>query len=200
VGGRKAIALDVRVLATSNRDLEAEVKRGGFREDLYYRLNVFPLVMPALRERKADIVPLARQFIGRFSASFGRSGISLSDDAARQLTQYGWPGNIRELENVIQRALILAPGDMIEASHLHLPQVAMAVPSPVARAAKPEAAESRPLDMKSLERAHILAALEAVNGSRKKAAQRLGMSERTLRYKMQQYREENTASGVLKDD
>lgn len=187
VGGRKAIALDVRVLATSNRDLEAEVKRGGFREDLYYRLNVFPLVMPALRERKEDIVPLARQFIGRFAASFGRGAISLSGDAARQLTQYGWPGNIRELENVIQRALILAPGDTIEAPHLHLPQAALA-------------AEGRPLDMKSLERTHILAALEAVNGSRKKAAQRLGMSERTLRYKMQQYREENATSGVLKDD
>ena len=197
VGGRKSIKLDVRVLATSNRDLEAEVKRGGFREDLYYRLNVFPLVMPALRERKEDIVPLARQFISRFSASFGRSGVSLSEDAARQLTQYGWPGNIRELENVIQRALILAPGDVIEVPHLHLPQVAMAAAS---EAAKTEMAASRPLDMKSLERAHILEALAAVNGSRKMAAQRLGMSERTLRYKMQQYREENAASGQMQDD
>ncbi len=78
VGGRKAISLDVRVLATSNRDLVAEVRRGGFREDLYYRLNVFPLEMPALRERPADIVPLAQQFIGRFAAAFGRAGISLS--------------------------------------------------------------------------------------------------------------------------
>ena len=197
VGGRKSIKLDVRVLATSNRDIEAEVKRGGFREDLYYRLNVFPLVMPALRERKEDVVPLARQFISRFAASFGRSGISLSEDAARQLTQYGWPGNIRELENVIQRALILAPGDVIEVPHLHLPQVAMAAAS---EAAKTEMAASRPLDMKSLERAHILEALEAVNGSRKMAAQRLGMSERTLRYKMQQYREENAASGQIQDD
>jgi two-component system response regulator FlrC len=200
VGGRKSIALDVRVLATSNRDLEAEVKRGGFREDLYYRLNVFPLVMPALRERKEDIVPLARQFVSRFAASFGRSGISLSDDAVRQLTQYGWPGNIRELENVIQRALILAPGDTIEVPHLHLPQTAKAEQSQTGETMKAEAAESRPLDMKSLERVHILEALEAVNGSRKLAAQRLGMSERTLRYKMQQYREENAASGQLKDD
>jgi len=200
VGGRKSIALDVRVLATSNRDLDAEVKRGGFREDLYYRLNVFPLVMPALRERKEDIVPLARQFISRFGASFGRSGISLSADAVRQLTQYGWPGNIRELENVIQRALILAPGDTIEVPHLHLPRAAMAEASQGENAQMAEAAENRPLDMKSLERAHILEALEAVNGSRKLAAQRLGMSERTLRYKMQQYREENAASGQLKDD
>jgi two-component system response regulator FlrC len=200
VGGRKCIALDVRVLATSNRDLEAEVKRGGFREDLYYRLNVFPLVMPALRERKADIVPLARQFISRFAASFGRSGVSLSEGAVRQLTQYGWPGNIRELENVIQRALILAPGDVIEAPHLHLPQVAMAVSAQEEKAVKTEMAAGRPLDIKSLERAHILEALEAVNGSRKMAAQRLGMSERTLRYKMQQYREENAAAGQPRDD
>jgi two-component system response regulator FlrC len=194
VGGRKAIALDVRVLATSNRDLVAEVKHGGFREDLYYRLNVFPLEMPALRERPADIVPLAQQFISRFAAAFGRAGISLSAGAARQLTQYGWPGNIRELENVIQRALILAPGDLIEAEHLHLPQLGRVVPPPGA-----EPAVAAPLDMKSLERAHIMEALDAVKGSRRLAAQRLGMSERTLRYKLQQYREEGAASGLAQD-
>lgn len=186
VGGRKSISLDVRVLATSNRDLVAEVKRGAFREDLYYRLNVFPLEMPALRERPADIVPLAQQFVARFAASFGRAGIALSAGAARQLTQYGWPGNIRELENVIQRALILAPGDQIEAEHLHLPRVALGT-LPLEEAGTPEKA---PLDIKSMEKAHIMAALDAVNGSRKLAAQRLGMSERTLRYKLQQYREE----------
>ncbi|MDZ7654620.1 MAG: sigma-54 dependent transcriptional regulator [Sulfurimicrobium sp.] len=191
VGGRKAIPLDVRVLATSNRDLAAEVKRGRFREDLYYRLNVFPLEMPALRERLADIVPLAQQFISRFSAGFGRAGISLSEGAARQLTQYGWPGNIRELENVIQRALILAPGDLIEAEHLHLPQPESKEPPPSGI----ELVTEPPLDMKSLERAHIMEALAAVKGSRKLAAQRLGMSERTLRYKLQQYREEGAASG-----
>ncbi|MDP2963167.1 MAG: sigma-54 dependent transcriptional regulator [Sulfurimicrobium sp.] len=191
VGGRKAIPLDVRVLATSNRDLAAEVKRGRFREDLYYRLNVFPLEMPALRERLADIVPLAQQFISRFSAGFGRAGISLSEGAARQLTQYGWPGNIRELENVIQRALILAPGDLIEAEHLHLPQPERKEPPPSGI----ELVTEPPLDMKSLERAHIMEALAAVKGSRKLAAQRLGMSERTLRYKLQQYREEGAASG-----
>ncbi|MDP1898688.1 MAG: helix-turn-helix domain-containing protein, partial [Sulfurimicrobium sp.] len=160
-------------------------------EDLYYRLNVFPLEMPALRERLADIVPLAQQFISRFSAGFGRAGISLSEGAARQLTQYGWPGNIRELENVIQRALILAPGDLIEAEHLHLPQPERKEPPPSGI----ELVTEPPLDMKSLERAHIMEALAAVKGSRKLAAQRLGMSERTLRYKLQQYREEGAASG-----
>jgi two-component system response regulator FlrC len=194
VGGRKAISLDVRVLATSNRDLVAEVKRGCFREDLYYRLNVFPLEMPALRKRTADIVPLAQQFLARFAASFGRAGISLSEEAVRQLTQYGWPGNIRELENVIQRALILAPGDLIEVEHLHLPQLARADLPP-----KIESASEPPLDMKSLERVHIMEALDAVKGSRKLAAQRLGMSERTLRYKLQQYREEGAVSGQAQD-
>lgn len=188
VGGRKAVALDVRVLATSNRDLVAEVKRGGFREDLYYRLNVFPLEMPALRDRPADIVPLAQQFISRFAAGFGRAGVSLSAGAARQLTQYDWPGNIRELENVIQRALILVPGDLIEVEHL--PQVSRGLSPSMA-----EPSADVPLDMKSLERAHIMEALDAVKGSRKLAAQRLGMSERTLRYKLQQYREESAASG-----
>lgn len=188
VGGRKAVSLDVRVLATSNRDLVAEVKRGGFREDLYYRLNVFPLEMPALRDRPADIVPLAQQFISRFAAGFGRAGVSLSAGAARQLTQYDWPGNIRELENVIQRALILVPGDLIEVEHL--PQVSRGLSPSMA-----EPSADVPLDMKSLERAHIMEALDAVKGSRKLAAQRLGMSERTLRYKLQQYREESAASG-----
>lgn len=190
VGGRKVISLDVRVLATSNRDLVAEVKNGGFREDLYYRLNVFPLEVPALRQRPADIVPLAQQFLARFSAGFGHAGISLSAGAARQLTQYGWPGNIRELENVIQRALILATGDVIEPEHLQLPRMLQVETLPAGGAAT-----ELPLDMRSLEKAHIMEALDAVNGSRKQAAQRLGMSERTLRYKLQQYREEGAASG-----
>lgn len=182
VGGRKPIPLDVRVLATSNRDLEEEVRNGRFREDLYYRLNVFPLAMPPLRDRPADVQALARQFVGRFGAAFGRAGAVLSPEALAQLTRYGWPGNIRELENVIQRALILAPGDIIEPDHLRLP------------AAAPVRNEDAPTDLKSLERASILAALDAVNGSRKLAAQRLGMSERTLRHKLQQYREEEAAS------
>lgn len=185
VGGRKPIPLDVRLLATSNRDLPGEVKRGSFREDLYYRLNVFPLVMPALRERPADILPLARQCLLRFAAAFGRPGMSLDEGAARQLTQYDWPGNIRELENVIQRALILAPSDVVEAQHLHLPLAAKG------NAAPTDEGPGEPLDMKTLERAHILETLAAVNGSRKLAAQRLKMSERTLRYKLQQYREED---------
>lgn len=185
VGGKKSISLDVRVIATSNRDLEEAVKTGVLREDLFYRLSVFPLHIPALRERPADIVPLAQYFLRRMADGMRRHGMVLSDEAEARLTLYDWPGNIRELENVIQRAMILAPGSVIEVDHLLLPKRAenFAAPSePAHREAPPRQ------DMKSLERSHILETLATVNGSRKLAAQRLGMSERTLRYKLQQYR------------
>lgn len=186
IGGKKPIALDVRVLATSNRDMTAEVAAGRFREDLYYRLNVFPLRIAPLRERPQDIVPLARHLLGRLAPTTGRHGLSLSKQAEERLTGYTWPGNIRELENVIQRAMIIAPGNLIEAEHLYLPEAAK-----IAASSQPAAAEtSRPQDIKTLERMHILETLAAVKGSRKQAAERLGMSERTLRYKLQRLREE----------
>jgi len=186
IGGKKPIALDVRVIATSNRTMEAEVTAGRFREDLYYRLNVFPLRIAPLRERVQDIVPLARHMLGRLGATTGRHGLSLSKQAEERLTGYTWPGNIRELENVIQRAMILAPGNVIEVAHLHLPEAAKIAAS----ARTPGAERERPQDIKTLERTHILETLAAVKGSRKQAAERLGMSERTLRYKLQRLREE----------
>ena len=195
VGGKAPIRLDVRVLATSNRDLESEVKAGRFREDLYYRLNVFPIAIPPLRERRADILPLARRVLQRASEAAQGRAYTLSDAAAAGLTAHNWRGNIRELENVLQRALILAPGMVVEVEHLCLPRPAMgAVSGPAAAtASKP------PTDLKSLERAHILETLAAVNGVRKAAAERLGMSERTLRYKLQQYRlEDAQRDGVPK--
>jgi len=189
VGGRRPIPLDVRVVATSNRDMQGEVAKGAFREDLYYRLNVIELRLPALRERPADIVPLDRHFVSRLAVGVGRHGLSLSGAAERRLTHYSWPGNIRELENVIQRAMILAPGEGVDTAHLLLPQQG-GENLPAAKSAAPGGSEGETLDMRSLERAHIMETLEAVNGARKLAAQRLGISERTLRYKLQQYREE----------
>ncbi|MEW6313674.1 MAG: sigma-54 dependent transcriptional regulator [Pseudomonadota bacterium] len=180
VGSGKPIPLDIRVLAASNRDMAEFVAEGGFREDLYYRLNVFPLHLPALRERPRDIVPLAQHVMRR---SARNRAFTLSAAAQAQLTQYHWKGNIRELENVMQRAMILAPGDVIEPEHLHLPK-------PVRQSVA--TAPAGTTDMKSLERAHILETLEAVGGSRKLAAQRLGIGERTLRYKLQMYREEGS--------
>jgi two-component system response regulator FlrC len=208
VGGKKPIALDIRVLATSNRDMAREVAAGRFREDLYYRLNVFPLQIPALRERPADIVPLARHF----AVQHGSPAARFAADAEALLAAHAWPGNVRELENAVQRALILAGGDTVAAEHLQLsiqfsPPPEMPQP-PAAReeirpegstlgvcpagnplgvqtAARPQAA---PSNMRDLERQHILETLAAVNGSRKRAVELLGISERTLRYKLQQYR------------
>jgi len=198
VGGKRPIPLDVRVLATSNRDLEAEVQAGRFREDLYYRLNVFPLRVPALRERRGDILPLARAVLTRAASARAGRRFSLSAEAESRLTAYSWKGNIRELENVMQRAMILAPGTTIEADHLCLPSGAQESPSrPTTNAAADFAAPPEPrvlpTDLKSLERTHILETLAAVGGVRKVAAERLGMSERTLRYKLAQYRLEDAA-------
>jgi two-component system response regulator FlrC len=186
VGGNKAIPLDIRIIATSNRDMGELVARGNFREDLYYRLNVFPLELPPLRERPLDIVPLARHLIGRLGGALGRPGICLSSAAAEQLTRYAWPGNIRELENIMQRAMILSSGDVLEAESLLLPKSELAASQP-----GKVVAAGGVVDMKTLERMHILETLASVSGSRKRAAEKLGMSERTLRYKLQQYREEN---------
>ena len=189
IGGKKPIPLDVRVLATSNRDMQAEVAAGRFREDLYYRLNVFPLRIAPLRERVQDILPLAQYLLGELAQITGRHGLSLSKQAEERLTVYTWPGNIRELENVIQRAMIIAPGNVIEAAHLYLPELPKAA-TIAAPQGQTDSLNSRPQDIKTLERTHILETLAAVKGSRKQAAARLGMSERTLRYKLQRLREE----------
>jgi two-component system, response regulator FlrC len=199
VGGKKPLALDVRVIATSNRELESEVKAGRFREDLYYRLNVFPLHIPPLRERRADILALARRFLRRGSQGGQSKALTLSPAASVGLTTHIWRGNIRELENVMQRAMILATGAVIEADHLCLPasregvntSSVMQLESTQQASANVKSTAATPKDLKSLERAHILETLAATNGVRKAAAERLGMSERTLRYKLQQYRQED---------
>ena len=127
VGGVRPVSIDIRVLATSNRDVAAEVAAGRFREDLYYRLNVFPLHLPALRERRDDILPLARAMLARHAARQKRRAPTLSIAAEAAFLAHAWEGNIRELDNVVQRALILAPGDVIGPEHLYLPVVAAKV-------------------------------------------------------------------------
>ena len=191
VGGRRPIPLDIRIVATTNRDMSTEVAEGRFREDLYYRLNVFPIRIPALRERREDIVPLAAHFAALHGARMGRSA-ALAASAKAILAAHDWPGNVRELENAMQRALILAPGDRIEADHLLLGPEGRAVEQAQVACADPEPvrAPAQATRMRDLERQHILETLAAVGGSRKLAVQRLGISERTLRYKLQQYRTE----------
>jgi two-component system, response regulator FlrC len=204
VGGKKPIPLDIRVLATSNRDMAEEVRQGRFREDLFYRLNVFPLRIPALRERPGDLVPLARHFLAMHSARSGRRA-NLSADAAAKIAAYAWPGNVRELENTMQRALILAPDDLVEAAHLLLAEgnlhssqpmtasvsaVTAAIPAPITATGGGASNGASLSNMKDLERQHILETLAKVGGSRKRAVEMLGISERTLRYKLKQYRDE----------
>lgn len=200
VGGKRPVPLNIRIVATSNRDMAEAVAKGVFREDLYYRLNVFPIAIPALRQRPEDIVPIARHFVAEHGGRFGRTGMRLSSAAEAQLRAHTWPGNIRELENVIQRALIMASGPVIEPEALNLaprpteaasPPLAAEIPAP---SALPET-EKRADNMKDLERDHILRTLAEVGGSRKKAIERLGISERTLRYKLQQYRDEGYFQG-----
>ncbi len=197
VGGKQPVVLDIRVIATSNRDMADAVATGHFREDLFYRLNVFPLLIPALRQRGEDIVPLAHHFLAEHGARAGRPGLRLTTAAEAALRQHAWPGNVRELENVMQRAVILAPGDRVERDALHLaaaaplapgaaPRLEMATPATTVGA--PVAAPRNANKMSEVEREHILATLASVGGSRTLAGQRLGMSERTLRHKLRQYR------------
>jgi two-component system response regulator FlrC len=200
VGGKKPVALNIRIVATSNRDMAEAVARGGFREDLFYRLNVFPLLIPALRQRPEDVVALARHFLATHGGMVGRVGMVLAATAELALRSHAWPGNVRELENVIQRAMILTPGDTVEVEHLHLMAspagVSANAPVPVASPLVPQQAPLeksevlRADSIRDLEREHILETLAAVGGSRKAAIERLGISERTLRYKLKQYKEE----------
>ena len=183
VGGHRPVALDVRIIATTNRDMQAEVAKGAFREDLFYRLNVFPMQIKPLRDRKQDILPLAQRFLADMAQAMGRGAMQLDDSAQQALLHHAWPGNVREMENIIQRAVILAPADLVKAEHLHLASVRPAVQLQV------DESETSAHDLKSLEKTHIMTTLASVNGSRKLAAQKLGMSERTLRHKLQQYRE-----------
>ncbi|WP_417359972.1 sigma-54-dependent transcriptional regulator [Gallaecimonas pentaromativorans] len=178
LGARKPVSLDVRVLATSNRDLKDAVAQGRFREDLYYRLNVFPLTWPALKDRPGDIVPLARHLLARHSKG---EAPQLTEDACERLTQHGWPGNVRELDNVVQRALILAEGQWIDADALYIEtdDEALEIPS----------ADGLSGELKAQEAQIILDTLEACNGSRQAVAEKLGISPRTLRYKLARLRD-----------
>ncbi len=188
LGGRCMIPLDVRVLATTNRRLREEVSAGRFREDLYYRLNVFPLNLPPLRERPRDVMPLVRHLIGKHTPA-GRSLPRVAEDAERALLDYPWPGNVRELDNVIQRAMILLRGEVIRAADLMFETDETAPGSGTG----PSASRRLSDDLKGMEEQMILDALVAGNGSRKAAAERLGISARTLRYKIARMREAGVA-------
>jgi len=268
VGSHQEIALDFRLVAATNRQLEQAVREGRFREDLYFRIGVFPLEIPPLRARPSDIPVLATHFLRRYAAPAGRPGARLTPEALERMHQHPWPGNVRELENMVQRALLMADSSVIGVDDLGLPSLGLpnlglaplggahpvpAYPSMVASghavsghaaaahpaaaalaayAAAPSAtyaagasaethaagaawpdqhathpahpahaAPNAPTDagatlgndsmrVRAREREHILEVLRRVNGSRKQAIALLGISERALRYKLKQYREE----------
>ncbi len=196
LGSSRTINLDVRLIATSNRDLPEEVRAARFRADLYYRLNVMSLRLPALRERRGDILPLARRAMQSCARST-QTPLALSPAAEHKLLQHDWPGNARELTNIVQRAAWLAAGGRIDAADLDLGGVEFAAQGAEAQGAEAQGAEA-PLrvppqqeaglghDLKERERELILATLRSTGGSRKLAAERLGISPRTLRHKLQQ--------------
>jgi two-component system response regulator FlrC len=187
LGSNKTVPLDVRIIATTNRDLKEEVLAGRFREDLYFRLNVFPLRLPPLRERRDDILPLAKRLV---EAQYPGEGIEFSQSAQDQLSNHSWRGNVRELENVVQRALIMRSGCFIQPDDIIFEEFAADQESPPVNLDDPrQLLES---DLKAREQKLIIDALKA-NNSRKAAAEKLGISPRTLRYKLAQFREQGIA-------
>lgn len=198
VGGTKPVPVDIRILATSNRNLTEAVREGSFREDLLFRLNVVNLRLPALRERPGDIVALADHFVAKYAEANGLPKRELSEDARAALLQAPWPGNVRELENTLHRAVLLATGTMIGAEAIVLPDgmgltEAARINSPAQMLAETAEAMSRALvgrTVADVERELILDTLDHTWGNRTHAANILGISIRTLRNKLNQYADE----------
>ena len=179
VGGNQTIRVDVRVIAATNRNLLEEIAKGRFREDLYYRLNVVSLEMPALRERRSDIPALAKFFVDRYAKENGKSIEGCASEALELLMNYNWPGNVRELENAIERAVVLSMGSLIETKHLPASVKPMTLSNgmPVVPGAT----------MAEVERYTILETLKSTGGSTSRAAEILGISPRTIQYRLHDY-------------
>ena len=203
LGSMRSIHCDIRILAATNQDLQQRVREGRFREDLYFRLAVIPIRIPALRDRPQDILPLSRAFLERYGSTMGLNGLQFSKATEQVLLAYPWPGNVRELENAMQRALLMCDGRTIEPEHVELdvPVTGVASSATGQAAASGGASESlpqagtkfasseMPQDIESIERDHILKVLAQVGGNRKEAVAILGLSERALRYKLKAYKE-----------
>jgi DNA-binding NtrC family response regulator len=178
VGSDQPMVVDVRLIAATNRDLEQAVSDESFRDDLYYRINVVELRVPALRERRDDILPLAR----KFASGFAGRPVRLSPQAMQCLLSYSWPGNVRELRNAIQRACLLCRGDMVMPEHL---------PPKISSLQSLETENADGQRLSQVERATILATLEECHGNRTRAAEKLGISRRALLYKLQSMKQGN---------
>ena len=182
IGGRDEIPVDVRILSATHKNLASLVEEGRFRHDLYYRINVIELMVPPLRERRDDIPLIAKAILQRLAVEQGEPALQLSDEAQAALREYHFPGNVRELENILERAMALSEGARIELGDLALPAVARASEG----AAMPAGVDSDDLPdaLESLERERIRQALEACRYNKTRAAAQLGITFRALRYKL----------------
>jgi len=190
LGGTRTLTANVRVIAATNRNLRDEIARGTFREDLYYRLQVFEIRLPPLRERPGDILPLSEAFLADLSHSFARPPAGISREARELLIEYSWPGNVRELRNILERAAILCEGALINAEHLtlpvsRLPAVPRATEAVVADAPAPTASSES--DLKSVERAMVEKALKDARYNKAKAARALGLTRTQLYVRLRRY-------------
>lgn len=196
VGGVEDTTVDVRIICATNKNLEEMAAKGQFREDLFYRLNVIQIRMPALRERREDVPILAEHFLRKFSVTMGKSVKSISKEALRMLSQYDFPGNVRELENLVERAVALETKNVILPESL--PQKllmpwakpapsSISAPTQPAPGASPVSTFDLEQGVEDFERAHIMRALEKTGGMKKKAAALLGISFRSLRYRIEKY-------------
>jgi two-component system response regulator FlrC len=203
VGGGRTIPVDVRVIATSNRDLEEMVACKLFRADLYYRLSVFPIALPALRERRDDIPALAERMIGEIAERLGKPAPALSPAAAACLQAHDYPGNVRELGNILERALVRCRATELSAEHFDRSlrgsdgATSVAQPGPAGAAPVTALPPGVPIDLGQLEQLAITEALRRVNGNRTHAARLLGISLRTLRNKLRAQREAAAAGGQV---
>jgi transcriptional regulator with GAF, ATPase, and Fis domain len=184
VGGTQEIEVDVRVVCATNRDLEAEVARRSFREDLFFRISGFTIIVPPLRDRRAEVLPLAEYFLGQMARELGQRAPTVSPDARRALDAYAWPGNVRELRNALERALVLATSGVIDLEDLpeRVREEAAVAPSP-----SPAGALDVRQHIADVERASIQAALDACGGNQTQAARKLGLSRRALIYRMEKH-------------
>jgi transcriptional regulator with PAS, ATPase and Fis domain len=181
LGGTRLLTANIRVIAATNRDLRNAVERGDFREDLFYRIGVFDIRIPPLRDRSSDILPLSEAFLQDIGRSFGRPPAGLTREARHALLHYDWPGNVRELRNVLERAAILCEGGLIDPNHLRLESGARSL-------------RHDGTDLKAAERTTISKVLHECRGNKTKAARRLGLSRTQLHLRIRKYRLEENAS------